>query len=210
MSKIIIACDESDHRLGDYFHRTNQYLMSFLEDYNFAFRNINSQNCHQAHIDNILENIKKPLVFVSFSHGNSNSLRCNGVAYLATDNIASLHTSFVYAMSCSAAAELGATFTEQKGVFIGFNKEIDAVISGDHVQKCIECDNSGIIFAFSNPDGTLKDAYKAMKKYYTNIIDKLYDMKAQALYIGYFINMRNSLKIIGNENLTIKEIFTAK
>lgn len=207
---IIIACDEQDSELGSYFAQSNQYLNDFLIEKDFTVKNISSPDCHQAHIDFFLGCIPKPLVFISYSHGNSNSLRCNGTAYLATDNVAPLHTSFIYAMSCSAATGLGATFMGQEGVFIGFDKEVWAFKSGQYLSKCIECDNSGIIFAFSHPDSTLKDAYKAMKKYYTNIIDKLYDMKVQALYIGYFINMRNSLKIIGNENLTIKEIFTAK
>jgi hypothetical protein len=206
MIPIIVTCDEQDSELGSYFAHSKQYLADFLAEMEHTLEHVEAQRCNQPYIDMLLERTQKPLVFISYTHGETHSLRCNGVAYLATDNIEPLHTSFVYAMSCLAATELGATFKKQDGVFIGFDKEVQAFKSGEYLNTCILCDNFGIIYAISNPNSTIKEAYKVMKQYYTTVIDKLDDMKEQGTYIGYFRNMRDSLKIIGNENLTVNKL----
>ncbi len=206
MSEIIIAVDEQDAALGHYFEQSKQYLYDYLIDSKntLPVTIVGSNNCHQTYVDLLVENAKKPLVFIAYSHGLPNSLRCNSAAYLSSDNIQPLLTSFIYAISCYSAKELGQTFKEQQGVYIGFKDEIQG-FTGVYLQKCVQCDNSGMMYALENPRASLKEAYKAMKNRYNETIDYLEGIGAETLHIAYFREMRDALTFIGNPNLRIAD-----
>ncbi len=207
MLNLIIAVDEKDAELGHYFESSKSQLHDNLtqnEDYQVQL--VPAANCHQTYIDVLIENTQKPLVFVAYSHGTEKSLNCNNVAYLDGNTVTPLLNSFVYAMSCSNAATLGQCFEGQNGAFIGFDKKVKAFTGSDYIQKSINCDNSGILYVLNHADLPIKNAKAIMKNSYNNMIDHLVDMKERALYIDYIKKMRDSLKFIGNENLTINDL----
>ena len=209
MLHIIIAVDEQDAELGRYFESSKNYLCDYLtQNKNYQIQVVLAANCNQAYINNLITNTQKPCVFAAYSHGAKHGLRCNNREYLDSVNILPLLNSFVYAMSCSSAAELGQSFKEQKGAFIGFNKEVKAFKDESDLQKkCIQCDNAGIYYMLANPSLPLKKGHKEMKARYIKLEEYFENEDTyNFFYAAYFRDMRDSLKFIGNENLTINDL----
>jgi hypothetical protein len=209
--KVIIAYDSQDEDLGSYFTACKEDIVGFLEEQKEngfpleIIEIIDSRNCHTAYIDLQLAKYQNDsLLFIAYSHGLSHSLRCNRAGYIHSDNVSQLFHSWLYTNACSTAKELGIQFDGQNGVFIGFDKEIKAFKhESGLMQISINCDNCGIKYSISPHLPSAIQTYKAMKSYYNSQIDRLDELRMDAISLGYLRETRDALKIYGNKELKI-------
>jgi hypothetical protein len=209
--KVIIAYDNQDAILGDYFTACKDDILGFLKEQQtegFPLEIVvilDSSKCNAAYIDLKLAAYQnQPLLFIAYSHGLIHSLLCNHQAYLDKDNLKLLFHSFLYTNACSSASGLGTMFQDQQGCFIGFDKEVKAFKESEMRKISINCDNCGIKHSIGKPETPISETYKAMKNYYSNQIDKLDDIGGDFLLMEELRNSRDALKLYGNKNLTMK------
>jgi hypothetical protein len=208
MLKIIIAFDDQDEALGDYFTACKVDIVGFLEEQQaegFPLEIvdiIDSQYCHSAYIDQKLEAYQnQPLLFIAYSHGLPHALRCNSVSYIHSDNVQLLFNAYLHTNACSSAKMLGSTFTEKEGIFIGFDEPVDTLIGDNEtMQVSINCDNYGIKYSIMMRDRTMLETYQAMINYYDEKIVKLDFFNAQLLS-----NTKEALKIYGNGGISMNQ-----
>lgn len=206
--KIIIAFDDQDDVLGDYFTACKVDIVGFLEEQQAGgfpleiVDIIDSQHCHSAYIDQKLEACQnQPLLFIAYSHGLHHALRCNSVSYIHSDNVHLLFNACLHTNACSSAKVLGSTFIEKEGIFIGFDEPVDALIGDNEAKRVsINCDNYGIKYSIMMRDRTILETYQAMINYYDEKIVKLDFFNAQLLS-----NTKEALKIYGNGGITMNQ-----
>jgi hypothetical protein len=210
--KIIVAYDNQDEVLGSYFTACKDDILGFLleqKENGFPLEIveiIESTNCHSAYIDLKLSVYQdEPLLVIAYSHGLSHSIRCNNVGYIHSDNVHLFYNSYFSTNACSSAKELGILFTGQQGIFIGFDKDVDALLDDTNGAKqiSINCDNYGIKYSILKTEKTILETYDAMINYYNQKIDSLDFFNASSLR-----KTRSALKIYGNETFKMQDYLT--
>jgi hypothetical protein len=208
MLKIIVAYDDQDEVLGEYFTACKIDIVEFLEEQQVSgfpleiVEIIDSRLCNPVYIEIKLEEYQnQPLLFIAYSHGLPHALRCKG-SYIDSTNVHLLFNAYLYTNACSSAKELGLTFIDKEGVFVGFDKPIDALLDDTNNAKqiSINCDNYGIKYSIVMREKTIAETYQAMVDYYDEKIDKLDFFNAQLL-----TETKEALKLYGNVNLKIED-----
>jgi transcription elongation factor Elf1 len=215
MLNIIIAYDNLDTSLGDYFTACKDDMVGYLTEQianGLSMRIveiIDSRNCHSAYIDLRLKQYQEQaLLFIAYSHGLPHSLQCSGNAYIHhTDNVHLLFNSVLYTNACSTSKELGRTFHNQNGVSIGFDEEVRAFKEeSGMMETSINCDNCGLKYGINHPETTFGEIFRVMKNYYSNVIDKYLELEGpRSILATEFIATRSALKIHGNKEMTLNQ-----
>jgi hypothetical protein len=205
MINVLIAFDNLDNNLGDYFEQSksqsSEVIAEVIQDYNCL--EVPSTRCNVAYLDLILPQFNQsPFIFVNYSHGTSTTITCSNSIYISNDNVYLFSNAFAYIMSCEVAAELGPHFIANHALaFIGFNKETYA-LRGSYQNLSITCDNYALLLFLNG--NILRDAFAAMKANYTIKADHLEEM-GEPLKAADLLECRDSLVFLGNGNLTIKD-----
>lgn len=209
MLKIIIAFDDQDEDLGEYFTACKTNIVEFLEEQQVngfpleIVEVIDSRRCNPVYIDLKLDALRnQPLLFIAYSHGLPQALRCKGESYIHSSNVHLLFNACLHTNACSSAKELGLSFVDKEGIFIGFDKPVDALVSdiNDAKQVSIDCDNYGIKYSIVMREKTILETYQAMINFYDEKIGKLDFFNA-----SFLNDTKKALKIYGNENLNMKD-----
>jgi hypothetical protein len=213
MLKIIIAFDNQDEDLGDYFTACKVDIVDFLEEQQIngfpleIVEIMDSRLCNPVYIEIKLEEYQnQPLLFIAYSHGLPHALSCKG-SYIDSSNVHLLFNACLHTNACSSAKVLGRYFIEKEGIFLGFDEPVDALIDDTNGAKqiSINCDNYGIKYSIIMRDKTIVETYHAMINYYEENIRKLDYFNASLL-----TETKKALKIYGNKEITMNQFINQR
>jgi uncharacterized protein YkvS len=212
MINIIIAYDEKNASHGAYFEDCKSQLLSIIEEQNGSVNynpnELPSNHCNNVFIDILMPKYKpNPFIFIAYSHGNEKALHCENTPYVKKDvNTHLFANSLFYTTACSTGKELGEDLIN-KGclAFIGYKNDTIAFTEGLKKEVSKNCDNSGII-AFLADDITIFEAFKKMKNYYAQQIDRLNTVKDR-LFAGHLVDAMESLVFLGRRDLRKENLF---
>jgi hypothetical protein len=202
MVKIILAVDEADTSLGDFFSYCADKLKQIFLD-NAIVTEFTSDKIKNDILINILvEQIKDNFIFIALTHGSDSDLSCDGsLPYIATKaNVSILKNSLSFCFSCDAGKLLGKEIVACGGkCFIGHN---DTVYASKYVWK--ELFSRPIICFWERfiLGETVFSCINAKKLEYTRLIDEIYE--TDFFHAAYLRNNRDSLVIYGNRDYCIK------
>lgn len=212
MIRILIASDDLDVRLGGYFKACKGEMMTVInaeidEGKSLHVEEILPNNCNNAYINIKYAEFKEiPFIWVSYSHGNENSIMVNGSSLIsAGDDNSIFSNTLFYTNSCLSGKFLGPDLINQNcRSFIGYDQSIVA-FKNENQEISLKCDNVGLI-SFLTADVTAYDAFNDMKKYYTQQANRLLDL-GDILSSGLLINAREALVFHGDESLKKTDLF---
>lgn len=211
MINIVIAYDNQNAGLGQYFEDCKEDITTLLEEQNHLIKScskVPSPKCNEAYIDFAIPQLNSdPFVFVSYMHGIDDGLKCGGGFFISTNNCHHFTNSFFYSTACLIGRKLAPELIV-KGckAFIGFKEESEVFKNASYRQTFIECDNYALkMFITSNK--TIGEAFVAMKDHYTKKIDRSLELGESPLFIGALIANREALVCLGNDTLKKEDFF---
>ena len=212
MIKFIIAFDNQNETLGQYFEDCKNDIVDFLEEQNHlapSCLKISDAQCNVAYIDlKIPQYNPQPFIFIAYSHGEEDRLMCHGNAFVSLDNCHHFSNSLFYSTACLIGKRLAPALIESECIaFIGFNEETRVIPKGKKYRKTfIDCDNFAIKL-FLSSEKTVGESFEAMKNYYTTKIDMALELREDSLYISLLRESRDALIRLGDKNLKKEDLF---
>ena len=201
MAKILIACDEEDTSLGDFFLACKNHLSQYFKSKDISITELGSNQLNDLAISLYINHLPQ-FIFGAYSHGDDNSLlKAADVEYVSIEkNGSAFKGGFVYTFSCSSGKELGRDLVgvNQCQCFIGYSKPV--FIWTNFFPPFVECANHGLIQFFDGSD--THTALDAMKKKYNDEIDKMYEINP--LVAASLVDNRKALIMHGN-NICLKD-----
>lgn len=164
MINTIIAYDDSDLSLGEYFNKSYLYIKELESQSNISITEFDGNNCLESTITTSLQtHNNNNFVFVGLSHGSDDGLSLvGGDNYINPNNVASCLNSFFYSTACYIGKELGASLIGNGSkCFIGYIDESFAPVSDEFVDLFIECELHAIK-NFYLSSKTIEVLYKEM------------------------------------------------
>jgi len=205
MINIVIAYDDQNADLGQYFIDCQNDITALLAEQDHLANScslVTSRLCNVAYIDLAIPQINpSPFVFIAYTHGIDDGLRCDGVSFVSMDNCHHFSNSFFYSTACLIGKKLAPELIRHGcKAFIGFKEESVAFKKASYKQTSIKCDNFALqMFLTSN--ASIGQSFDAMKNYYTNKIDHFLELGEDLLFIGDLIANREALVCLGNKTL---------
>jgi hypothetical protein len=211
MINIVIAFDNRNAELGQYFDDCQKDIIDLLEEQAHLVKSctkIISSQCNVAFIDIAIPRLNtNPFVFLAYTHGIDDGLRCGDGTFISIDNCHHFENSFFYSTACLIGKKLAPELIS-KGckAFIGFKEESEVFNNASYRQIFIECDNFAFKM-FMTSDASIGESFGAMKNHYTNKIDRLIEFGEDPLFIGVLIANREALVCLGDNNLKKEDFF---
>lgn len=205
MIKIVVAYDDNDSALGDYFEASydnfHQSMQAANETPTTVLRGL---ECNEVSINDAVNPLKAdPFLFVGLSHGDDtgNYLLTENDAYVSPDNSLNFTNSFFYTTGCNAGLYLRANLL-QRGckVFIGYTNNSKAPLNEDYNSLFIDCELFALKqFLFS--DRTINELFNEMMNFTQTKIDWLSDNNEIVEAMDLQSN-KDCMVIDGNSSLT--------
>ena len=211
MINIVIAFDNQNKALGQYFDDCQKDIVALLEEQKHlvkSFFAIPTPQCNVAYIDITIPQLNpNPFIFIAYTHGIDNGLKCSGSSFVSVDNCHHFVNSLFYSTACFIGKKLAPELIG-KGCksFIGFKEDSEVFQNASRRQTFIECDNYALKM-FMTSDSTVGQAFDSMKNYYTNKIDRLVELGEDPLFIGALTANREALVCLGDKNLKKEDFF---
>ena len=211
MINIIIAFDNQNAILGKYFEDCQKDIAALLDELAHIVKscsNVPSPQCNVAYIDiKIPQFNPNPFIFIGYTHGADDGLRCGGSTFVSIDNCHHFSNSLFYSTACLIGKKLAPELI-RKGckTFIGFNEESEVFESTSYRQTFIECDNFALKM-FMTSDASVGESFDAMKNHYTNQIDRLLELGGDPIFIGALAANREALVCLGDKTLKKEDLF---
>ncbi|MGB0929457.1 MAG: hypothetical protein ACPGVB_01685 [Chitinophagales bacterium] len=203
MPRIVIAFDDRDKKLGDYFVRLRKHLLELIEGMDFEVIEVPSSRLNQASINELIPKINDaPFLFIAYSHGTSNSLIANNQAYIEVNiNTYLFQNALFYTHACSTGKELGRDLEVQKvHAFWGYESAIYVV--PDFEDTFIECANWGLLCFLEGE--TAYQSYRAMKRKYS--LEGIVLRQTNFVAGQELVKAKNALVFYGNRNFTVNDL----
>jgi hypothetical protein len=211
MINIVIAFDNQNTVLGQYFEDSQKDFIDLLDEHSHLVKScskVPSPQCNVAYIDIAIPQLNSnPFIFVAYTHGVNDGLRCGGTSFVSVCNCHHFVNSLFYSTACLIGRRLAPELIS-KGckAFIGFKEESEVFQNASYRRTFIECDNYALKM-FISSDTTVGDAFDSMKNHYTNKIDKLMELGEDPLFIGALTANREALVCLGDKNLKKEDLF---
>jgi hypothetical protein len=210
MIELIIAYDNRDSDLGNYFDLCRSDLESFFAagDVQHTLHRVGEGNINQGYVDIYISSKISPkhFFFVAYSHGSQTALHSVSGRYVIEGiNTTQFSNCFFYSNACSVGDRLGSDLVNNGcHAFIGYKKEINKWIN--HTMPVfIECDNFGIK-SFCRSDISAYEAYTDMYVKQTEEIDKLVE-SGDALAAADLRDARDSLIFYGVKTIKLTDLY---
>ncbi len=213
MINVIIAFDNHNTVLGQYFEDCHKDIVALLDEQNYMVKlceKIPSPQCNVAYIDITIPQLNpNPFVFVAYTHGVDNGLMCGGSSFVSVSNCHHFTNALFYSTACHIGKKLAPELIN-KGckVFIGFKEESEVFENASFRQTFIECDNFALkMFITSN--ASIGQSFDAMKNHYSNKIDRLIELGEDPLFISALAANREALVCLGDKNIKKEDLFVS-
>jgi hypothetical protein len=203
MINTILLYDNQDTTLGTFFNLcANKFMHLHNAVYNQSVAAIHkTDNSNKQAIESSLsEYNNSKFLFVSFLHGDEDTM------YIASDKIVSsanayfFSNAFCYTFSCHCGRNLANVLLQNNAcVFWGY---IDKAYSiTDREEDFADLAISGLKHFFENK--TIEESHNAVTEEYTNKIDDLY--QTDFFTAAYLLHNRDSMIVLGNKSLTAND-----
>ena len=216
MINFIIAFDNQNIALGQYFEDCKNDIVALLNEQSHLVKSnlqIASNQCNKAYIDVAIPQLNSnPFIFVAYTHGIENGLRCDGVSFVSADNCCHFTNSLFYSTACLIGKKLAPELINNGcSVFVGYKDESEVIFEKDAYRPVfIECDNFALKMFLTKPNVTIGQSFEAMKNYYTNKIDFFMEMGEDILFISSLVANREALVCLGNKDLKKEDLFLSE
>ena len=212
MINFVIAFDNQNSELGQYFEDCKNDIVSILDEQSYLVKSssqIASNRCNLAYIDISIPQINSnPFVFIAYTHGIEDCLRCNGASFVSIDNSHHFKNSLFYSTACFIGRKLAPKLINNGcKTFIGFNDESKVLFENPVYKKAfIDSDNFAIKM-FITSDVTIGQAFEAMKNHYSNKIYRAVELGEDPIFIGILEANKEALICLGDKNLKKEDLF---
>lgn len=203
MINVIVAYDDNDSELGDYFEISFEDLNNVLSKIDYVtIKSIRGLDCTQNNVLKSINSFKEnSFGFVGLSHGNESQLLTDNDVYVDADNVSHFSETLFYSTACSSAIELGEELI-RKGChsYVGFNQDSSATFE-DFYSIYVECENY-CLKEFLSSDKTLRQSFDNMLDFFDKKIDELFDKHGDEVLVAMELNdNKDSFVLFGNEEL---------
>ncbi|KAA6318471.1 hypothetical protein EZS27_031525 [termite gut metagenome] len=212
MINIVIAFDNQNAVLGQYFEDCQNDIATLLDEQSHlikSFSKVPSPQCNVAYIDITISSLNtNPFVFIAYTHGVNDGLKCGGGSFVSTDNCQHFKNSLFYSTACLIGKELAPELIN-KGckAFIGFNEKTTVIFENpSYRQIFMECDNFALKM-FLTSDSSIGKAFNSMKNHYTNKIDRAIELGEDFVFTRFLRENRDALVCLGDKNLKKEDLF---
>lgn len=182
MIHVVLAYDEKDDELGDYFESCAAEVKEILSiNEKFQVTLIKGENLNSAFIGFKLDSLKERFIFAAFSHGTAESLTYkNRIPYIDVgDSIDIFSEAFLYTTACNCGKVFGKKLNARGCIFWGYNKTTYVLTDFQSASKL--CDIFGLISFLKGE--TIENAYKSALDKYQEEIDGLEEIDPLAASI---------------------------
>lgn len=204
MIDLILAFDDNDSELGEYFYDGSQDILSTVSNISsVTLHSIDGLNCTKENISSKALSLNhKAFIFVGLCHGNKKELVANEV-FVDFNNSFHFVNSLFYSVACSSAHSLGKKVIADSGkCYIGYKN--DSLATYDSFNNIyIECENFALN-EFLKTEKTIGQTFNEMKVFFEDKIIQLYHQD-EILVAMELENNLDSLSINGDQNLTRKD-----
>ena len=143
MISTIIAYDNADFEIGDYFNRSYLHVEELKNQTTISITELNGDNCFETNINSQIPLFNQnPFIFVGLSHGTDDGLSLRGVDYYVKENNANLFSnSFFYSTACHIGRCLGKILVSYDcKCFIGYKEVSEVPLVAAYEDLFIECE----------------------------------------------------------------------
>ncbi|MEQ1552993.1 MAG: hypothetical protein ABL929_02375 [Ferruginibacter sp.] len=202
MINTIIAYDDNDGTLGEYFESSHADIYLTIKSNNFVDNiSISGLNCTEININSILAKFAgKKFIFIALSHGNCDEFISNEI-FISAANAHHFANSFFYSTACSTGKNLAYKLIDTGcHSFIGYDDEIEIIF--DYSDVFYTCENFGIKTFLEN-DELIEVSFNKMKEFYNSKIDELITGTMDDLIAASsLMKNRDCLVLLGDCNLS--------
>ena len=205
MIRIVVAYDDNDSALGDYFEESyNNFHQSMQAANATPTTFLRGLECNEVNINSAVNPLKAdPFLFVGLSHGDDtgNYLRTENDTYVSPSNSVNFTNSFFYTTGCNAGLDLRANLLQHGcKVFIGYTNNSKAPLNEDYNSLFIDCE----LFAlkqFLSSNRTINELFNEMMNFTQNKIDWLFE-KNEIVEAMDLQSNKDCMIVDGNSSLT--------
>lgn len=143
MISTIIAYDNIDYYIGDYFNRSYLHLEELKNQSSISIIEIDGNSCEETNINNIIPQFNQnPFVFVALSHGEDDALALRALDnYVKQSNANLFSNSFFYSTACHIGRDLGKILISHDcKCFIGYTDISEVPLIESYEDLFIECE----------------------------------------------------------------------
>lgn len=205
MVNFLIAYDDNDSNLGDYFEASYKDISTaIVVNHYIAISSIRGLDCTQKNVNTLIDAYNYAnFIFVGLSHGNEEELVATEV-FVSKANALKFDGALFYTCACSCGHTLGNNLIAS-GCLCYIGHRDTAYIIEDYHDIFYKCQN----FAIKNfvlTSETIGESYDKMIDYYNSEIDRLVlgDMD-DTIAASTLVENRDVLVIYGNRNLTLND-----
>ncbi len=203
MINIIIAYDDNDSELGDYFEISFNDInntLSKIDD--VKVKSIRGLDCTEDNVVEMIDSFEERLFgFVGLSHGIDSQLITDNDVYVDMDNLSHFNKSLFYSTACSSAVKLGKELIKNGcHSYVGFNQVTHATYE-DFYDIYTKCENY-CLKDFLNSNNTIEESFNNMLVYFDEQIHLLDDESDEILVLMELMEIRDSFVLYGNKGLT--------
>lgn len=203
MIKIVVAYDDNDSSLGDYFEESYsnllQSIQSAQETPTVVLRGL---ECTEANVNAAVAVLNvNPFLFVGLSHGDEDGLclLTDNDVFVTESNVMHFANSYFYTTACNVGSVLGKNLIANNcKCFIGCEWSSLATFD-EFYDVYIECENFAI-GEFLNSTKTIQQTFDEMKLHFDAMIDK-YSIEGEILFAMELQNNKDCMIIIGDGSL---------
>lgn len=201
MINLVIAYDDNDSSLAEYFENGYQYVSTFTVPLPAVTSiPIPGLSCTEAHITNVIGALNgQRFCFVGLSHGNCDMLLTDNDVYISENNCHLFNEALFYSLGCETAMNLGTKLIDNGcSAFVGYYD--DSYATYDHFHDVyISCETHALK-QFLTTDATIGDAFDSMIDNYDVEIQKMVDAN-EILMAMELTHNKDCMAILGNEDL---------
>ena len=177
MIKIVVAYDDNDSALGDYFEESYNNLLQTIQAANETPTTIlRGLECNEANVNNAVNPLKvNPFLFVGLSHGDDgNCLLTENDTYVSPNNAVNFTNSFFYTTGCNSGLDLRQNLLQHGcKVFVGYTDNSKAPLNEDYNSMFIDCELYALK-QFLSSNNTMDELFDEMLSYTQTQIDWLF------------------------------------
>lgn len=201
MTEVIIAVDELDDCLGDFFNECLQDLEIIEKEAGCNTKYIKSDQLNDASVSFLVPK-DKAFIFLAYSHGSETELLKRATTPYISEilNIDKFKSSFFYTCSCKTGKSLAQTLINNHcHCYIGYNEEF--TVWDFNRKPFVECANLGFkLFLQGIESGEIINLMKA--KYDEAIDNYENDLMGSA----YLLSNKNALTLKGDSTHSLSKM----